>query len=254
MARLTIRKKNCFLAMEGSFLITALLTGLVGSLHCIGMCGPIAIALPLQKHNWFWKTTGGILYNLGRALTYGILGLIFGIFGKGLAMAGFQQWASITIGIIMIVGAIAPIVFNRLLNFEKLIYGQVGGLISRLRKLFTNQSMYALFLIGFLNGLLPCGLVYAALSGALLSGGLVNGAIYMIVFGLGTLPVMLGVNLAGNFISIGFRNKLKKIVPVFLILLGALFILRGMNLGIKFISPPSQKLQLEAEEGGKSCH
>jgi sulfite exporter TauE/SafE len=88
--------------------LSAIVVGLVGSLHCAGMCGPIAIALPLSDRSWFARISGGILYNSGRAITYALLGAIFGLLGMGIALGGMQQWASILLGIIMILSVLVP--------------------------------------------------------------------------------------------------------------------------------------------------
>jgi sulfite exporter TauE/SafE len=94
-----------------------------------------------------------------------------------------------------------------------------------------------MFLIGILNGFLPCGLVYVALAGAIASGDAISGAAVMILFGLGTIPAMFAASVFGKFINIGIRTKLRKAVPALAILLAAVFILRGLNLGIPYLSP-----------------
>lgn len=222
-------------------LIAALTLGLIGSFHCIGMCGPIAIALPLPQKNWASKILGASLYNIGRALTYGLMGVVFGLVGKGFKLAGLQQWVSIIMGAIMILSVLFPVLFRNKAKLD----GFVNRLVSRLKNyfgvLFQKRTFYSLFLIGLLNGFLPCGLVYMAIAGAVATGDITNGALYMVVFGLGTLPVMLSVSLAGNLISGSFRNKIRKFIPVFIVLIGILFMLRGMNLGIKYISPKLNK-------------
>ncbi len=227
--------------------ITPLTIGLVGSFHCIGMCGPIAVALPLKEHKWGLKIAGGLIYNLGRSLTYAIMGLLFGLLGRGIQLAGFQQWASILLGIIMIGSVLFPYFFKHKLNLTSLVSGYAGRLINNLRHLFSNKSFPSLFLIGLLNGLLPCGLVYVAIAGAINTNQVVGGAIFMAIFGLGTIPLMLAVSLTGNAISSGLKSKMRKIVPYFIVLLGVLFILRGLSLGIPYVSPKSQMLSPKTE-------
>jgi len=237
-------------------LITAFTIGLIGSLHCIGMCGPIAIAIPLHKQNWLMKISGGLLYNSGRIITYGILGALFGLLGRGIQLAGLQQWASIGIGIVMILSVIFPVLFKEKIKLDKIFTGYASRLIGSFRKLFTNSSPGSLLLIGLLNGLLPCGLVYMAIAGAINTNDVAMGVAFMVMFGIGTTPTLLIVSLVGNVISIGFRNKVKKVVPVFIIILGLLFILGGMNLGIPYISPKSEKLEVKQEMkmGEPCCH
>ena len=226
-----------------NFYFVALLTGLVTSIHCIGMCGPIAIALPLGNKNWFGRFSGALTYNIGRTITYGLLGAVFGLLGQGIEMAGFQQWASIIIGAAMILSVIFPALFKDKRKIEAFFFGYTGKLISKFRKLFAISSLPSLFTIGLLNGLLPCGPVYVAIAGALNTGGMTSGIIYMIIFGLGTIPVMLAIPLLGNLIGFKIRKKFGWVLSAFIVLLGILFILRGLGLGIMFVSPPEKMLE-----------
>lgn len=221
----------------------ALMTGLVTSLHCIGMCGPIAIALPLGKKSWGFRVFGSFTYNIGRTITYGVLGAIFGLLGQGIEMAGFQQWASILIGVAMILSVIFPALFRNKIKFDQFLTGYASRLITKFRRLFKESSISSLFVIGLLNGLLPCGMVYVAIAGAISTNDLVSGVIYMVIFGIGTIPVMLAIPLVGNLIGLGIRKKLRGVVAVFIVLLGILFILRGLSLGIPYISPKTKVLQ-----------
>jgi uncharacterized protein len=215
----------------------AIILGLLGSMHCAGMCGPIAIAVPLNNTSWFTRISGGLVYNIGRIITYGILGLIFGFAGKGLSMGGLQQWASVGIGVIMIISVLLPLAGNAGKKVREFTDKFTFRLKKSFGKLLSVRTYSSLFTIGLLNGFLPCGLVYIALAGAILMTGPQNGALYMVIFGLGTIPVMLGIALAGNLISLKFRRKANRIIPYFIVLLGLLFILRGLNLGIPYVSP-----------------
>jgi sulfite exporter TauE/SafE len=231
-------------------LISALMLGLMGSFHCVGMCGPIAIALPLKNDSWFSRIFGGVLYNLGRAITYALMGLVFGLVGQGLKLGGFQQWVSIIMGAVMVLSVFFPWLFRGRVNFDKIVGKYVSGLKTRFGYLFSARSYQSLLIIGLLNGLLPCGLVYMAIAGAIATANVVHGILFMFVFGLGTLPLLLLVSLAGNVISTGLRNKVRKIIPVVIVIIGLLFILRGLNLGIPFISPPDKKLEIKTHSGG----
>ncbi len=223
--------------------LIALITGLVGSLHCIGMCGPIAIGLPLGKKSWGRRILGGITYNTGRIITYGILGALFGLLGQGIEMAGLQRGASVFIGVLMILSVIFPALFKGKINVEAFFFGYTGKMINKIRKLFTINSFPSLFLIGLLNGLLPCGLVYVAIAGAINTNNVLFGIFYMIIFGLGTIPVMLAIPLMGNLIGTGLRKRYNYLLNWFIVLLGILFILRGLSLGIPYISPPQKMLK-----------
>ncbi len=225
-------------------LYTALILGLVGSFHCLGMCGPIAFVLPVdrkKKSRMIWQI---VLYHTGRLLTYSIIGLLFGLLGRGLYLAGFQQRLSILIGVIMILSVIIPDkIFNRY-NFTRPLYKFIGKIKQKLGLYLKQTSNKALFLIGFFNGFLPCGLVYMALIGSVATGNALNGAMYMFVFGLGTIPMMTGAVMLGNFVNLSIRNKIQKAIPIFVVIIGLLFILRGMGLGIPYLSPPDTKLDL----------
>ena len=229
---------------------SALALGFVGSLHCAGMCGPIAIALPLNNQTWLSRILGGLLYNFGRTITYGLLGAIVGLAGLGLALGGLQQWVSIILGTLMILAVLVPLLGSA----GKKITGITDKITVHLKKpfikLFRMRSYSSLFLIGLLNGFLPCGLVYIALAGALVMSHFYQGSLYMIFFGLGTIPMLLAISIAGNVLSQKVRQKLSKIIPVFIILLGILFILRGLNLGIPYISP---KLEKQGDKATMEC-
>jgi sulfite exporter TauE/SafE len=224
----------------------ALLIGLLGSFHCVGMCGPIVIALPLKDNSWPNRIISSLLYNGGRSITYGIMGLLFGMLGRGLYLGGVQRWVSIALGAIMVLSVFFPAIFRKLSPDN-----QAGKLIGKLKllfgKMFLIKSWYSLWVIGLLNGLLPCGLVYVALAGAVLSGNALSGAIYMVIFGIGTIPVMLALSLAGNVASLQVRNRIRRVIPVFIVIIGLLFIVRGLNLGIPYVSPQIEKHSMKAK-------
>lgn len=231
---------------------SAFLIGLFGSFHCIGMCGPIVLALPVEKGNVGKLVTGRLLYNLGRAMTYGCIGIIFGFVGQGLSLAGFQQSVSILAGVMIILMVFLPARVTQKIYLLKPAYGFSNWTKVKFGQLFKSKTTLSNFFIGLLNGLLPCGLVYIAVAGAIASGSALQGATYMFVFGLGTLPIMLAVSLAGNFIGINVRRRVNKLIPVFMIVLAGLFILRGMNLGIPYVSPKIQ--QTELSDDSVICH
>lgn len=233
--------------------ITPLTIGLIGSFHCIGMCGPIVVALPLKNQSLLTKIAGALLYNSGRVLTYSLLGILFGLLGRGIHMAGFQQWTSIILGAAMIVSVLFPFVFREKITLGNLFSGFAARLIVRLKKLFTDRSYFSLLMIGLLNGLLPCGLVYVAIAGAINSGTVVSGALFMALFGIGTIPLLLVATLASDAIGHRIRFRMQKVVPYFVFFLGVLFILRGMSLGIPYISPTSEKLAPKSMVEKGSC-
>ena len=220
--------------------LTAFLLGLMGSLHCVGMCGPIALSLPLRGHTIVQKIGGSILWSLGRIVTYSLMGALFGLIGAGFKLIGYQQAISVTIGILMILSVFLPSIFKRYTSGRFLsIFNPVR---KGMQRLFQEKNNRALFLIGIFNGLLPCGLVYMAVAGAVGTADFRLAIAYMALFGLGTLPLLLVISMLGNVISQTIRKKINQAVPVVVILIGLIFILRGLSLGIPYLSPPKEKL------------
>lgn len=212
---------------------TALLLGLAGSLHCAGMCGPLALALPAPARSTLSFVAGRTAYNFGRITTYSLLGLLFGSIGKTLLLAGVQRWLSILLGVALLAGLFS----SRRLALAKPVSALVNRVRSGMSHFLRQRSLISLAALGLLNGLLPCGLVYVAAAGATTTGSLSGGALYMLVFGLGTLPLMMAISLSGNLIPGSFRLKMSRAVPVSVFLLATLLIFRGLGLGIPYLSP-----------------
>ena len=232
-------------------LYTALLFGLISSFHCIGMCGPIALMLPLDRNNQTKMVTQIIIYHLGRLFAYASIGFIFGMLGKGFLLAGFQQKTSIIIGIFIVFIVVTPEKVFANFNFSKPVFKAITKVKSALGSQFKDKSYKSLFTIGLLNGFLPCGMVYVALFGAVAMQSPFVGVLYMILFGLGTIPVMSSVVYLNNFITISLRNKIQKAIPYIAVFIGILFILRGLGLGIPYISPSNISLYVQQQP---SCH
>ncbi|WP_273565541.1 sulfite exporter TauE/SafE family protein [Maribacter halichondriae] len=232
-------------------LTSAIILGLMGSLHCIGMCGPIAFMLPVDRTNNTKKFGQIFIYHFGRLMAYGIIGLIFGLLGKGLYVFGIQQNLSIAIGILMILIVLIPYKTFGKYNLSKPIYKIISKVKNRLGQELKKKSPDTFLTIGFLNGFLPCGLVYMALFGAIAMGNAWQGSLYMILFGLGTIPLMTSAIYFSGILKDGLRRKVQKAIPVFVVIIGALFILRGMGLGIPYISPAPVAEVVSAE---MECH
>ena len=228
-------------------LLSALLFGLLGSFHCIGMCGPIAFMLPVDRSNTFKKVSQIFLYHFGRIITYSLIGLLFGLLGKSFYLFNLQQQLSIFIGVLMIVIVVIPYkTFNKY-NLSKPLYRVISKVKSALGKELKKKTPDTFLTIGFLNGFLPCGLVYMALFGAIATGDAWQGSLYMAVFGIGTIPLMTTAIYFGNFLTGKVRRYITKAIPVIVVLMGLLFILRGLGLGIPFLSPPPVSQEVSAE-------
>ncbi|HDZ03495.1 hypothetical protein LCGC14_0583520 [marine sediment metagenome] len=232
-------------------LLSALILGFMGSLHCVGMCGPIAFMLPVDRTNNYKKFGQIFIYHIGRLMAYGLIGLIFGLLGKGLSIFGLQQKLSIAIGALMILVVLIPYkTFNKY-NLSKPIYKIISKVKNQLGKELKKKSPDTFLTIGFLNGFLPCGLVYMALFASIAMGDALQGSLYMVLFGVGTLPLMTAAIYFSNLLKGGVRQKVQKAIPVFVVIIGVLFILRGLGLGIPYVSPaPVTELVSSAIE----CH
>lgn len=218
-------------------LISAFILGLLGSFHCVGMCGPIAFMLPVDRTNSVKKVSQISIYHIGRLLAYSIIGLVFGLIGKSLFIFGYQQQLSILIGVLMIFVVIIPQkAFNKY-NFSKPIYKLISKVKSALGSALKKKTMDTFLTIGFLNGFLPCGLVYMAVFAAIAGGNALNGSLYMVVFGVGTIPLMTTAIYFSHFLKGSLKQKIQKVIPVFVVIIGLLFILRGLGLGIPYLSP-----------------
>mgnify|MGYP002631782212 CR=1 FL=1 len=222
---------------------TGFLIGFLGSFHCVGMCGPIALALPIGSNSNTQLVIGRILYNLGRSFTYALFGALFGLFGKGIELAGLQMYASIALGVSILLYYVIPSKYKGKLVLTK-PFLVVNNFVKRgFTRLTKTGSPQALFIFGIINGFLPCGFVYVALAAAITTGGGLSGALYMFLFGLGTAPIMFATSLVGKFLSVKLKQRMNKLIPVFAILLAVIFILRGLSLGIPFLSPPEKMLE-----------
>lgn len=222
-------------------LFSALVLGFMGSLHCIGMCGPIAFMLPLSHDKPAKKIGQLFLYHLGRIFSYAIMGVLFGFLGKELYVFGLQQKLTIGIGILMILAIIIPQRFLKTVRITQPLYRVIGKLKQKLGKELKKKTPDTFLTIGVLNGFLPCGLVYMAIFGAIGMASTGLGVLFMVLFGVGTIPLMTTVIYYSNFLKQGIKQRIRKLIPAFVVLIGVLFIIRGLGLGIPYVSPAPVK-------------
>jgi len=214
-------------------LAVAFLLGLLGSLHCAAMCGPLMLALPASGGTPGRFVTGRLLYQSGRVLTYALLGTVAGLAGKSLVLAGLQRWFSVALGLAIITGFFAA----RKIAVGAPVIRMIGTLKTVMAAQLGKRDLRSLALLGFLNGLLPCGLTYVAMAGAAAHGNVTESVLYMMAFGLGTSPMMLGISLSGKLLPMTLRLRMRRLIPVGICALAALLILRGMAFGIPYVSP-----------------
>ncbi len=242
-----------------TLIFTGFTLGLLSSFHCLGMCGPIALSIPVHQYSELKKNLGVILYNLGRTLTYGLLGLVFGLIGQSLYLSKFQQYFSIIVGIIILLFILNKFWKSNFHFSNKIQFSFNKFLQSKLAFLLHKRKVQHLFLIGILNGFLPCGMVYLALAAAATSGELFWAALFMLAFGLGTIPLMYSFVFLGKFIGNSYRLIIQKSVPLLLSIMAVLLIVRGLNLGIPYLSPQIEIAQQRIDSTEKNaqvinCH
>ncbi|MDH5597480.1 MAG: sulfite exporter TauE/SafE family protein, partial [Cyclobacteriaceae bacterium] len=213
-------------------ILSAFLLGFAGSLHCVGMCGPLVILLEKKTsaNAWFQLR---LPYHLGKLFTYTSMGIIAGLIGSAINLSGFQQIVSITIGTLMILLVIYYALQKRTVHLPQ--FGNFSFINKATGKVLNKKGPFNNLIFGMLNGLLPCGLVYMALMSSVTTSSIAEGALYMLVFGLATIPALLIIGIGSKMLKVNLSYN--KILPIVLFLVGILLILRGLNLGIPFISP-----------------
>ncbi|SDP97054.1 hypothetical protein SAMN05428975_4394 [Mucilaginibacter sp. OK268] len=223
----------------------AFFIGLFGSVHCIGMCGPLAFAIPSFDARWWRIIIDKTTYNAGRVMSYSLLGLLIGLLGRQLWLAGLQQGVSVISGL-LIIGA----GFSRLIKVKFSKSRMMSGFLAPVNRLISYALKHKAghFVVGILNGFLPCGFVYLALIGAVNTSSPYASASYMLWFGLGTFPLMLLATVGSGFIGPLFRRRINSVMPYLMVCLGCWFVLRGLGMNIPYLSPAKQA------SGITSCH
>lgn len=206
--------------------IAAFALGLAGGLHCVGMCGPIAVAVGKNYQ-----------YSVGRVSSYTVLGTIAGAGGSLLTLGAYEQLVSITCGMIMMILALLQLALHWSPMPTSFMHRIAKPIRLYFQRLLGKRTGLAYFGIGALNGLLPCGLVFSALFGAMATTSALSGALFMSCFGIGTLPVMVALAFGGKWLQRKTRSRYRVVLPVLALLLGGVVMVRGMGLGIPYLSP-----------------
>lgn len=228
-------------------IVTSLLLGLAGSLHCVGMCGPLLLALPLDAAGRTHVLRRMGVYHSGRILMYALLGLLFGLLGKGLAIAGLQKVLAIGAGVFLIGMAFMAWRFEQLVTVLPGFGSATRWVKTRMGGLLRQPGGGGTFALGLFNGLLPCGMVYAALAGALSTTEPAGGALFMAIFGLGTLPLLLMVSVLGQRLSSSLRQRVRLLQPILLTVAALLLLQRGLHLDLSLFDSAVPK-------AGADCH
>ncbi|MDX1618880.1 MAG: sulfite exporter TauE/SafE family protein, partial [Balneolaceae bacterium] len=169
-----------------NWILAGITFGFLGSFHCIGMCGPLALALPGSAGHAHYYAAKRTVYNLGRVTTYSLMGAVVGLLSQTISVGGYQQALSIAVGLLFLLGVtVSPV--QKKLNHWKGLPGKLLARATRpIKALFQNDRWMNLYLIGVLNGFLPCGFVYMALAASLTSGSVYGSIYFMMGFGFGT--------------------------------------------------------------------
>jgi sulfite exporter TauE/SafE len=225
---------------------SAFLLGLVGSLHCLGMCGPLTLLLPNEGQFSSKFVFGRVSYNLGRVVTYSLLGATAGFFGEKVSFFISQKTLSIIFGVFVLAYVFLPYAFKSKIPNPNILYRFSSLLKGVFAKLFKSKSFLAQFSFGLVNGLLPCGMVYVALAGAFLATNWSDAALTMMFFGLGTIPLMLPISLGMSQIRRFLGPHFKTIITYMYVLLGVWLIFRGTDYDIQTLYlAPGQELSTD---------
>lgn len=215
------------------YFLSAFVFGILGSFHCMGMCGPLVMSLPFQTLQGKRSFFGILAYHFGKMLMYALFGFAVGLLGQSIAIFKYQQVLTILAGIVLLVITVLPTIKQHF-KFNLPIAQSLQWLNQKVSK--DNWFLYyALF--GFINGMFPCGLMYAALATSAASLSAWKGFFFMFFFGLGTVPSLSFVIYFQKKLSPNYRKYFTKSTYYFSILVAALLILRGFNLGIPYVSP-----------------
>ncbi|MFM6954457.1 MAG: sulfite exporter TauE/SafE family protein, partial [Sphingobacteriaceae bacterium] len=209
----------------------AFFIGLLGSVHCVGMCGPLVFSVPPFKTQRFFMITDKLVYQLGRVFSYTLLGVLMGLLGKQVWLSAFQQSLSLLTGMAIVLAAFVRF-FKWSIKLQLPFFTSINKVIT-----YAYQHKANHLIVGVLNGFLPCGLVYLALAGAVNTGSVALASRYMFFFGMGTIPLVLLAAVGVSFFQPYFKVLNAKVIPIFMLLLGCWFIARGLTLDIPYLSP-----------------
>ncbi|MBT8326475.1 MAG: sulfite exporter TauE/SafE family protein [Bacteroidia bacterium] len=206
---------------------SAFILGFLGSLHCAAMCGPLMLGLAAREYSLF----SHIVHHVGRWLGYAALALFFYFLISPLQVFKLQQYVGLVSGILLVLYALKSYIrpVNALIEF---LSKKVTNWMTKI-----NPGRTGSISLGFLNGLLPCGLSFGAAILSVNAGSAVNAMLYMILFGIGTLPILLAISYLPRFGKGNIIQKLNRHTPKLLLIVGLVLIVRSAGLGIPYLSP-----------------
>lgn len=204
-------------------ILTALVMGFAGSLHCIGMCSPLAMAVSNLSPR---VAVNRIVYNLGRIFMYGILGAMVGTIGWTLPFGNFQNLISVLLGVTLLLFGVLGVSHIHVPGLTNTLQRTSSYLKQLFGKFLQRKNVSSVFMLGILNGILPCGLTFLALMFCLTLSSPSESFYFMVLFGLGTLPAMVGITAVLMGLVKRFNISLRKLTTTMLILSGCLLIAR----------------------------
>lgn len=207
----------------------AISMGLISSFHCVGMCGPIALALPVHKGTRAQQIAGVVAYNAGRVLTYATFGMVIGTLGASLVWLGALRYASIAVGVAMLAYVLWPSGLEQRLHMPLFWQKAIARLKQTMGFYLKRKDFPGLLLLGMLNGAIPCGMVYMALMSSVATGSAWGGGTFMALFGLGTMPAMLALGIAKQQFTPALRTRIRKLTPVLVAIAGIWLVARGIT-------------------------
>ncbi|WP_229254108.1 sulfite exporter TauE/SafE family protein [Dyadobacter sp. NIV53] len=220
--------------MTNALPLLAVTMGLMSSFHCISMCGPIALTLPVRKGNFWQKFAGLSVYNGGRAISYAMLGAVIGCVSSSLVWIGYLRYLSVFAGMLMLVYVFWPSKLDLYFHPPKFWQEVINHVKKGMSEMLKSRKIHGWFMLGMLNGLLPCGMVYLALMSSVATGSISGAGTFMLLFGIGTLPMMMAVGFFKNWFTPVLRTQIRKLTPVILAVAGIWLVGRGI-----FIQYPS---------------
>ncbi|GGM83319.1 membrane protein [Dyadobacter beijingensis] len=215
----------------------AISMGLISSFHCVGMCGPIALALPVHRATRARQIAGVLIYNGGRALTYAMFGILIGTLGASLAWLGLLKYASVGVGLAMLAYVLWPASLDRRLHMPVFWQKTIGRIKQQMTFYLKKTNLSGMLVLGMLNGAVPCGMVYMALLSSGATGSAWGGGAFMALFGLGTMPAMLALGIARQQLTPALRTRIRKLTPVLVAIAGIWLVARGITTSYPTPSP-----------------
>lgn len=225
----------------------ALLIGFLGGFHCVVMCGPLVLYLRHKRNTY--GIPEFVLHQFGRLLGYAILGGIAGWVGFGFSLVSLHRYVSILLGVLLLYSSLSTLFsFPYFLSLNHLF-----KVNSRIGSLFGRLSTTSIVSLGLLNALLPCGLVYTALAASTALFDPIKSMLFMGLFGLGTVPALVLSYSISTSTFIAKQKRFRVVLPITTALVGVLLILRGLTIGIPFVSPPKKHLEVSPKGSNYEC-